>query len=99
MLGDDLVSITRWSCKDIKHDVLDSVGQSAQLLRRTPFLDIDTHQRHTISSLCKDIMSRSLVLACGEAISGNCRRRTPPPVPPGSDPSSPEGTSSGRRLR
>jgi hypothetical protein len=33
------------------------------------------------------------------AISGSCRRRTPPPVAPGNDLSSQEGTSSGRRSR
>jgi hypothetical protein len=57
MLGNDLVAITRRSCKDIKHDVLDSVGQSEELFRRAPSLDIDTHQGHTASLLCKDIMS------------------------------------------
>jgi len=49
VLGNDLVSISRWSSKDIEHDVLDGVSQSAEFLRCPAFLDINTDQRHKIT--------------------------------------------------
>jgi hypothetical protein len=46
VLGNDLISITRRGGKDIEHDVLDSVSQSSELLRRPPFLDVNTDKWH-----------------------------------------------------
>jgi hypothetical protein len=49
MFGDDLVSITRRSRKDIEHDVLDGVCQLAKFFGRTAFLDVNANKRHTPS--------------------------------------------------
>src|SRR5687767_4341205 len=46
VLGDDLISITRWSGKDIKHDALDGICQFAQFVERSTLLDINTDKRH-----------------------------------------------------
>jgi hypothetical protein len=48
VLGDDLVSITGWSSKDIKHDVLDSVSQLPELIKRSAFLNIYPDKRHEV---------------------------------------------------
>src|SRR5215207_7884539 len=46
VLGDDLISIARRSCKDIQHDVLDSVSQPADFLRRPTLKKINTDKWH-----------------------------------------------------
>jgi hypothetical protein len=43
-----LVAIPRRSGEDVEHDVLDGVGQSAQLRRRTTCLDVNSDKRHTL---------------------------------------------------
>ena len=49
VLGDDLISIPRRRGKDVEHDLLDRVGQLAELLRRTTFLEVNTYKRHASS--------------------------------------------------
>ena len=46
VLGDDLVSIPRRRGEHVEHDVLDHVGELAELVGRTTFLDIDPNKWH-----------------------------------------------------